>query len=104
MRNLVLFTSMILSFWGCSNDKDFGGLENIGWNEKATPNNDSYPNYKNPPIFIQEFKEGSMLGLQITSGTVDDLYNGISTYKNVSVKAYRVNGENPVATESGSDP
>ena len=36
MRNLVLFTSMILSFWGCSNDKDFGGLEN----------NDSYPNYK----------------------------------------------------------
>ena len=34
MRNLVLFTSMILSFWGCSNDKDFGGLENIGWNEK----------------------------------------------------------------------
>ncbi len=46
MRNLVLFTSMILSFWGCSNDKDFGGLENIGWNEKTTPNNDSYPNYK----------------------------------------------------------
>ena len=34
MRNLVLFTSMILSFWGCSNDKDFGGLENIGCNEK----------------------------------------------------------------------
>ena len=34
-----------------------------------------------------------MLGLQITSGTVDDLYNGISTYKNVSVKAYRVNGK-----------
>lgn len=34
MRNLVLFTSMILSFWGCSSDKDFGDLENIGWNEK----------------------------------------------------------------------
>ena len=32
MRNLVLFTSMILSFWGCSNDKDFGGLDNIGCN------------------------------------------------------------------------
>ena len=43
--------------------------------------------------FKKEFKEGSMLGLQITSGTVDDLYNGISTYKNVSVKAYRVNGK-----------
>ena len=26
MRNLVLFTSMILSFWGCSSDKDFGGF------------------------------------------------------------------------------
>ena len=44
MRNLVLFTSMILSFWGCSNDKDFGGLENIGWNEK--PLQITYPNYK----------------------------------------------------------
>ena len=33
MRNLVLFTSMILSFC-CSSDKDFGDLENIGWNEK----------------------------------------------------------------------
>lgn len=28
-----------------------------------------------------------MLGLQITSGTVDDLYNGISTYKKVKSKA-----------------
>ena len=29
MRNLVLFTSMILSFWGCSNDKDFGGISAV---------------------------------------------------------------------------
>ena len=46
MRNLVLFTSMILSFWGCSNDKDFGGLENIGWNEKPLQITTRYPNYK----------------------------------------------------------
>ena len=92
MRNLVLFTSMILSFWGCSNDKDFGGLENIGWNEKPLQITTRILTTKSTN-FIQEFKEGSMLGLQITSGTVDDLYNGISTYKNVSVKAYRVNGK-----------
>ena len=92
MRNLVLFTSMILSFWGCSNDKDFGGLENIGWDEKPLQITTRILTTKSTN-FIQEFKEGSMLGLQITSGTVDDLYNGISTYKNVSVKAYRVNGK-----------
>lgn len=92
MRNLVLFTSMILSFWGCSNDKDLGGLENIGWNEKPLQITTRILTTKSTN-FIQEFKEGSMLGLQITSGTVDDLYNGISTYKNVSVKAYRVNGK-----------
>ena len=83
---------MILSFWGCSNDKDFGGLENIGWNEKPLQITTRILTTKSTN-FIQEFKEGSMLGLQITSGTVDDLYNGISTYKNVSVKAYRVNGK-----------
>ena len=92
MRNLVLFTSMILSFWGCSSDKDFGDLENIGWNEKPLQITTRILTTKSTN-FIQEFKEGSMLGLQITSGTVDDLYNGISTYKNVSVKAYRVNGK-----------
>ena len=66
MRNLVLFTSMILSFWGCSNDKDFGGLENIGWNEKPLQITTRILTTKSTN-FIQELKEGSMLGLQITS-------------------------------------
>ena len=41
MRNLVLFTSMILSFWGCSSDKDFGDLENFNARQipvKLAPN------------------------------------------------------------------
>ena len=59
MRNLVLFTSMILSFWGCSNDKDFGGLENIGWNEKPLQITTRILTTKSTN-FIQEFKEGSM--------------------------------------------
>ena len=58
MRNLVLFTSMILSFWGCSNDKDFGGLENIGWNEKPLQITTRILTTKSTN-FIQEFKEGS---------------------------------------------
>lgn len=81
MRNLVLFTSMILSFWGCSSDKDFGDLENIGWNEKPLQITTRILTTKSTN-FIQEFKEGSMLGLQITSGTVDDLYNGIYNPQN----------------------
>lgn len=63
MRNLVLFTSMILSFWGCSSDKDFGDLENIGWNEKPLQITTRILTTKSTN-FIQEFKEGSMLGLQ----------------------------------------
>lgn len=92
MRNLALFISMILSFWGCTNDKDFGGLENIGWNEKPLQIMTRILTTKSTN-FIQEFKEGSILGLQITSGSIDDLYNDISAYKNVSAKACIVNGK-----------
>ena len=56
MRNLVLFTSMILSFWGCSSDKDFGDLENIGWNEKPLQITTRILTTKSTN-FIQEFKD-----------------------------------------------
>ena len=46
---------MILSFWGCSNDKDFGGLENIGWNEKPLQITTRILTTKSTN-FIQEFK------------------------------------------------
>lgn len=92
MRKSVLFTCMILSFWSCSGDKDFGSLENIGWNEKPLQITTRILTTKSTN-FIQEFKEGSMLGLQITSGTTDDLYNDVSDYRNVNAKAYKVNGK-----------
>ena len=78
MRNLVLFTSMILSFWGCSNDKDFGGLENIGWNEKPLQITTRILTTKSTN-FIQEFKEGSMLGRPVQSTIYTMAYPLIKT-------------------------
>ena len=72
MRNLVLFTSMILSFWGCSSDKDFGGLENIGWNEKPLQITTRILTTKSTN-FIQEFKEATdnyLLGFE----DIEDYY------------------------------
>lgn len=92
MRNLVLYTSIILSSWGCTSDKDFGGLENIGWNEKPLQIITRVFTTKSTN-FVQEFTEGATLGLHISSGSVEDLYNGISAYKNVRLEAGMENGK-----------
>ncbi|WP_455622213.1 fimbrillin family protein [Parabacteroides sp.] len=91
MRDLVLFTSMTLCFWGCSGDKDLGGLENIGWHDKPLQIATRVLTTKSVN-FIQEFNDRSILGLQITSGVIDNLYNDVSAYKNVSAEARMVDG------------
>lgn len=82
---------MIVCLSGCSGDKNFGGLDYFGWDEKPLQITTRILTAKSAN-FIQEFKEGSMLGLQVTSGSINHLYNDVSAYENVKAKAYKIDG------------
>lgn len=86
MRKIVLFTSMILALWACSNDLDFLGLENLNKGEKSLQIITRILTTKSTG-FVQEFPCETTIGLHVTSGEINKPYNQIYDYTNVKATA-----------------
>lgn len=87
MRNVVLFITLIGCLASCSHESNFSGIETI--NAKGKPLQLITRTLTTRSAdFIQEFKEGSEIGLLITSEEDGGLYDKNSDYINVKAKAY----------------
>lgn len=86
MNKLVLFALLMAGIFSCSKDNDFRGFEN------STPEGKKLRIVTRTlsakmPDFIQEFTDGSVIGLHVTDGTIGSLYHGNINYKNVKAQA-----------------
>lgn len=86
MKKLLLFITLVLSLVSCSKDNSFGGVER--WNPKEqplkivtrvlTPSSTS---------FVQEFQDGSVIGMHIFSEATSAIYNRNTNYNNIKATA-----------------
>ena len=86
MRNLLLFITLISCLAGCSNEGNITAIETISAKEKPLEIVTRILTTKSAN-FIQEFKEGSEMGLLITREEDGGLYDEDSDYINVKVHA-----------------
>lgn len=86
MRNLVLFITLTYALAGCTAESNFSYLENIRAEEKPlriiTRTLTTWSTN-----FVQEFKEGSEIGLLILHEDDGSLYDDNSNYINVQAQA-----------------
>lgn len=91
MKKLVLFAILIIGVAvGCSDEQDFLSLGGI-YPQAAPLKITTRTLTTKSPTFIQEFSEGNILGLYITSKNSGNLYNGVNKYKNVASVAASLN-------------
>lgn len=86
MRNLLLFITLITCMAGCSNDSNFPAIESISAKEKPLMISTRILT-THSANFVQEFKDGSEIGLLITRENDGGLYDEDSDYINVKAKA-----------------
>ena len=86
MRNLLLFITLISSLAACSHDSNFAAIESISAKEKPLKIITRILTTKSAN-FVQEFKDGSEIGLLITREDDGGLYDEDSDYINVKAKA-----------------
>lgn len=86
MRNLLLFITLISCLSGCSNEGNIAAIETISAKEKPLEIVTRILTTKSAN-FIQEFKEGSEIGLLVTREKNGGLYDEDSDYINVKVHA-----------------
>lgn len=86
MRNLLLFITLIFCLAGCSNEGNIAAIESISAKEKPLKIITRILTTKSAN-FIQEFKDGSEIGLLITREEDGGLYDEDSDYVNVKAHA-----------------
>lgn len=86
MRNLLLFITLISCLTGCSNESNFAAIESISAKEKPLVITTRILTTRSAN-FIQEFADGSELGLLITREKDGGLYDDDSDYINVRAQA-----------------
>ena len=86
MRNLLLFITLISCLAGCSNEGNIVAIESISAKEKPLRIITRILTTKSAN-FVQEFKDGSEIGLLITRENDGGLYDEDSDYINVKAKA-----------------
>ena len=86
MRNLLLFITLISCLAGCSHESNFAAIESISAKEKPLKIITRILTTKSAN-FVQEFKEGSEIGLLITRENDGGLYDEDSDYINVKAQA-----------------
>ncbi|RHJ84764.1 fimbrillin family protein [Parabacteroides sp. AM08-6] len=87
MDNLFLYIILVTSILSCTNENDIGILENFSLEEKPLIIETMVLTTKSPN-FIQEFKDGSVIGLHIISENTESLYDSITAYRNVRAEAF----------------
>lgn len=86
MRNLLLFITLISCLTGCSNESNFAAIESISAKEKPLVITTRILTTRSAN-FVQEFKDGSEIGLLITREKDGGLYDEDSDYINVKAQA-----------------
>lgn len=86
MRNLLLFITLISCLTGCSNESNFAAIESISAKEKPLVIITRILTTRSAG-FVQEFKEGSEIGMLITREKDGGLYDDDSDYINVKAEA-----------------
>lgn len=86
MRNLLLFITLITSLASCSNEGNIVAIESISAKEKPLKIITRILTTKSAN-FVQEFKDGSEIGLLITRENDGGLYDEDSDYVNVKAHA-----------------
>ncbi|WP_348722209.1 fimbrillin family protein [Parabacteroides goldsteinii] len=86
MRNLLLLITLISGLAGCSHESNFSAIESISAKEKPLKIITRILTTKSA-YFVQEFKEGSEIGLLITRESDGGLYDEDSDYINVKAEA-----------------
>lgn len=90
MNKALLIVLLAAGIIGCTKEFDFKDIENNSSGDKRLEIVTQALSYKSTR-FIQEFAEGSVIGLHITNGMAGDIYEGQSAYKNIKAQATRVN-------------
>lgn len=86
MRNLLLFITLINCMASCTQESHFTAIESISAQEKPLRINTRILTTQSTN-FVQEFKDGSEMGLLITRENDGGLYDEDSDYINVKAKA-----------------
>lgn len=92
MRNLLLFITLIFCLASCSNEGNIAAIESISTKEKPLKIITRILTTKSAN-FIQEFKDGSEIGLLITRENNGGLYDEDSDYINVKAQANLINNK-----------
>ena len=94
MRNLLLFITLISCLAGCSNEGNIVAIESISAKEKPLRIITRILTTKSAN-FVQEFKDGSEIGLLITRENDGGLYDEDSDYINVKAEANLISNKSP---------
>lgn len=87
MNKLVLFVLLLMSIFSCTDNYGYEFTDNLNQKEKPLRIITRALSII-PPKPIQEFTEGSVIGLHITSERTGSLYENNADYKNVQTVAY----------------
>lgn len=101
MRNLLLLITLISGLAGCSHESNFSAIESISAKEKPLRIITRILTTKSAN-FVQEFKEGSEIGLLITRESDGGLYDEDSDYINVKAEANLISNKISWAANAGS--
>lgn len=92
MKRLLLFASLIIGIYSCSYENNLIPIESLV--PKTKPLEIITRTLTSQSTnFVQIFREGSQIGLHITSGEVGNIYKNTDEYKNIKAEAYAQEGK-----------
>ncbi|WP_102409259.1 fimbrillin family protein [Parabacteroides bouchesdurhonensis] len=92
MKKLLLFMILTAGIYSCSGDNCLISIDSFEFKEKPLQIYTKVLTTKSPNL-IQEFTNGAIIGLHVTSGNVGEVYRKNIDYKNVKSTAYLENSK-----------